>query len=105
MGEIRDEYDRAGPVELKRIDERTVEVDARMRIDDLNDELHLELPEDGDYETIGGLVFSRMGRIPKVGEQCKQENVTIQVIAAEARRLTRLRLDITPVGHNGQVPE
>lgn len=94
VGEIRDEYDPAAPAELKRIDQATVEVDARMRIDDLNDELNIELPEDGDYETIGGFVFSEMGKIPKVGERCAKDNVSIVVIGAEARRVTRLRLTI-----------
>lgn len=95
VGEIRDEYDPSAPIEIERVDERTVEVDARMRIDDLNDRLNIELPEDGDYETIGGFVFSRMGKIPKIGERCEHENIGIDVIAAEPRRIRRLRLSIT----------
>ena len=94
VGEIRDEYDDADPVELKRIDESTVEVDARMRIDDLNDELNLDLPEDGDYETIGGFVFSRLGKIPQVGECYEADTVGIEVIEAEPRRIRRLRLSV-----------
>jgi len=101
VGEIADEYETEEPAEIKRIDEHTVEVDARMRIDDLNDELNIELPEDGDYETIGGFVFNAMGKIPKPGEQCEHQNIGIQVIAAEPRRITRLRLNITPVAENG----
>lgn len=102
VGEIRDEYDPAAPVELRRIDEQTVEVDARMRIDEINHELDIELPEDEDYETIGGYVFSRFGKIPKVGERCEHENVGIQVIEAEPRRVVRLRVQITPnVKDNG----
>ena len=97
VGEIRDEYDPAAPLELRRIDERTVEVDARMRIDEINHELDIELPEDEDYETIGGYVFSRFGKIPTVGERCEHENVGIQVIEAEARRVLRLRVCVTPV--------
>ncbi len=104
VGEIRDEYDPTAPAELKRIDEHTVEVDARMRIDDLNDQLDIELPEDGDYETIGGYVFSRMGKIPKVGERCGHENVAIQVIAAEPRRITRLRLHVATVVGDSDSP-
>ena len=53
------------------------------------------------YETIGGFVFSAMGKIPKPGEQCEHHNIGIQVIAAEPRRITRLRLNITPVAENG----
>ena len=100
VGDITDEYDPSASVELKRIDERTVEVDARMRLDDLNDELELELPDDGDYETIGGFVFSRLGRIPKIGETCEHGSLGIQVIGAEPRRITRLRLRIAPRAQN-----
>ncbi|MGB2986024.1 MAG: hemolysin family protein [Phycisphaerae bacterium] len=103
VGEIRDEYDPAAPAELKRIDENTAEIDARMRIDDLNDQFNIELPEDEDYETLGGFVFSRMGKIPKVGERCEHNNIAIQVIAAEPRRITRLRLSIARISENDQV--
>ncbi len=96
VGEIVDEYEPEEPAAVRKIDEHTVEVDARMRIDDLNDELDIELPEDEDYETIGGFVFSTLGKIPKVGEGCRHDNVGIKVIAAEPRRITRLRLNIAP---------
>ncbi|MCP4245700.1 MAG: HlyC/CorC family transporter [bacterium] len=94
VGEIVDEYEPEEPAALHRIDEQNVEVDARMRVDDINDELNLDLPEDGDYETIGGFVFSTLGKIPAVGERCLHENVAIQVIAAGPRRITRLRLHL-----------
>ena len=100
VGEIRDECDPTVPVELKRIDDHTAEVDARMRIDELNDELKIELPENEDYETLGGFVFSRMGKIPKVGEHCAHNNINIEVIAAEPRRVTRLRLNIASPSEN-----
>jgi len=101
VGEIADEYETGQPAEIRRVDDNTVEVDARMRIDDLNDELHINLPEDGDFETIGGFVFSLLGKIPKPGEECAHENIGIRVMAAEPRRITRVRLDITPAADNG----
>lgn len=94
VGEIADEYEPTAPQELKRINNRTVEVDARMQIDDLNDELEISLPDDEDYETIGGFVFSKLGKIPSVGERCDQPDVAIEVIGAEPRRITRLRLTL-----------
>jgi CBS domain containing-hemolysin-like protein len=97
VGDIVDEYETDEPSSLKRIDEHTVEVDARMHIDDLNDELDIQLPEDGDYETIGGFVFSTLGKVPRVGERCTHQNVAIQVIDAEPRRVKRIRLHITPL--------
>lgn len=103
VGEIADEYDPTHPVEVKRIDERTFEVDARMRIDDLNHQLDLELPDDGDYETIGGFVFSKMGRIPRVGESIQHDNISIQIVGAEPRRVTRVRLIVIETEANERV--
>ena len=100
VGEIADEYEEAPPEPIERLDEHTVEVDARVRVDDLNDELDIELPEDEDYETIGGFVFSTLGKVPEVGEQCTHANVTVKVIGAEPRRVTRVRLEITPPNGN-----
>jgi len=101
VGDIADEYETGKAAEIRRVDDNAVEVDARMRIDDLNDELDINLPEDGDFETIGGFVFSLMGKVPKAGEECAHENIGIRVMAAESRRITRLRLDITPAAENG----
>ncbi len=102
VGDIVDEYEQEEPVGFKRIDEQTVEVDARMRIDDLNDELDIELPEDEDYETVGGFVFSTLGKIPRVGEECSHDNIALRVIAAEPRRIKRIRMHIAPAKRNGQ---
>ncbi|UCG15401.1 MAG: HlyC/CorC family transporter [Phycisphaerales bacterium] len=104
VGEIVDEYEPEEPEALRRIDEHTVDVDARMRVDDLNDELHIDLPEEEDYETIGGFIFSSLGRIPAVGETWEHENVRIQVMAAEPRRISRLRLHIEPVRNGDKEP-
>ena len=95
VGEIHDEFDETTPIELVRIDERTVEVDARMRVDELNDELDVAFPEDEDYETIGGFICSRMGKIPKAGEEIRHNGTVIHVIAAEPRRVIRVRLELS----------
>ncbi|MCH7592034.1 MAG: HlyC/CorC family transporter [Planctomycetes bacterium] len=104
VGEIHDEYDETTAVELVRIDERTVEVDARMRVDELNDELDVALPEDEDYETIGGFVCSRMGKIPKVGEQIEHNGMVIRVIDAEPRRVIRVRLEMSIPSETDEAP-
>ena len=105
VGELADEYETETTVGVKKIDEFTYEVDARMRIDDLSDELNIDLPDDKDYETIGGFVFSTLGKIPQAGESCTHDNIAIQVIAAEPRRITRVRVKITPPAQpNGLEP-
>lgn len=96
FGEIVDEYEQVPPQPIRRIADRMFEVEARVHIDELNDDLSLHLPEDEDYETIGGFVLSRLGRIPKAGEVLERDGLHITVLEAEAMRITRLRLELTP---------
>jgi len=94
VGEIDDEYDQAPPPTLNRLDEDTLEVDARMHIRDINEELGVNLPEEADYETIGGFVFATLGKIPAAGEEFTHENVRFRVVEAEPRRIKRLRIHV-----------
>ena len=104
VGELADEYEATEPAPVKALDDSTYEVDARIRIAELNDQLHVDLPESQDYETIGGFVFAKLGRIPRAGEQCEHQNVHIEVIGAEPRRITRLLLKVTE-GQETREPE
>lgn len=96
VGEISDEYEEPEPNPISRINENTLEVDARVHIDEINEELGTELPEGDDYDTIGGFVFSTMGKIPAAGEEMQHDNVRLQVIDAEERRINRLRVELVP---------
>jgi CBS domain containing-hemolysin-like protein len=94
VGEIDDEYDPESVDEIECIDERTCEALGRTHIDEINEAMNLELPEDGDYETIGGLVFSELGRIPQTGESVVwQDKVRISVLEATKRRVDRVRIE------------
>ena len=92
VGEIADEYEETPTEPIKKIDQNTIEADARTYIDDLNDEFDLNLPEDEDYETIGGFVFSRLGSIPKVNESFGYENLKFTIASAEARKIKRIKI-------------
>lgn len=92
VGEIEDEHDDPPVPPILHIDELTAEVDARLRVDEINDELNLTLPEDDAYDTIGGFVFSRLGRIPKTAESFDENGVNIEVIEAADRVVNRLRI-------------
>ena len=92
VGEITDEYEETPPEPIKKIDQNTIEADARTYIDDLNDQFELNLPEDEDYETIGGFAFSRLGYIPKTGESFDYKNLQFTIASAEARRIKRIRI-------------
>jgi putative hemolysin len=96
VGEITDEYEKTQPEPVIKIDHNTIEADARTYIDDLNDEYELNLPEDEDYETVGGFVFSRLGYIPKANESFDYENLKFTIASAEARRIKRIRIQKIP---------
>lgn len=92
VGEIADEYEEPEPEPIKKINANTIEADARTYIDDINDQLELNLPEDEDYDTIGGFVFSRLGYIPKTGESFDYENLKFTISSAEPRKIKRIRI-------------
>jgi CBS domain containing-hemolysin-like protein len=93
VGEITDEYEKTPTKPVRRIDQNTIEADARTYVDDLNDEFDLNLPEDEDYDTIGGFVFSHLGYIPKTGETFDYENLKFTITSAETRRIRRVRIE------------
>lgn len=94
VGEIDDEYDRAASPAICRVDAETVEVDARVRVDELNKELEIDLPEDGDYDTVGGFIFAALGRIPRRGDEFTHGNLHFVITDAEPRRINRLRIRV-----------
>jgi CBS domain containing-hemolysin-like protein len=52
----------------------------------------LDLPEEDGYETVGGLVFHRCGRVPQVGETVEAHGAAFEVLAASGRRVERVRV-------------
>lgn len=99
VGDIADEYESPTPDTIRRIDETTLEVDARVHIDELNEELGIALPEDKDYDTVGGFLFSEMGKIPAAGEQLTYRNIRFSVLDAEERKINRIQVQIVPQEH------
>jgi putative hemolysin len=94
VGEIVDEYEQAPPKPIRPVAERAWEVEARVPVDEVNRELAIAIPETEDYETIGGFVLARMGYIPRQGEVLQHDAVRITVLAAEERRVLKLRIDL-----------
>ena len=90
VGEIVDEYDVEEPLVERDLD-GTLRVDARISIDELNEIADMELPE-GDWDTVGGLVFDRFGRVPTVGDTCDVNGYSLRVERLQGRRITRVRI-------------
>ncbi len=100
FGEIRDEYEidegEAGEVRLHP-DRKSAEIDARAYIHDANQRLRalgVDLPEGEDYDTVGGLVVTALGRIPAQGESLRIGGALLTVLAATPTRVQRVRLEV-----------
>lgn len=94
VGEIIDETDEDEAPLLLKIDERTVETDGIIRLDQLNDELGLELPLDEDFDTLSGLIMSHMGSIPQAGQTLIIDRLEIEVLQASRRSIDRVKLTL-----------
>lgn len=90
VGEIRDEHD-ALEETIIRLDDGTALVDGNVRIEEANEQLGLTLPDD-EYETVGGLVAGRMGRIPEVGERIQEGDVELLVEQGTEQHVERVRV-------------
>jgi len=93
VGEIADEYEPPEPEPLVRLGPDLLEVDGRVRVDQINDELAADIPEDEDYDTVGGFVFSTLGRIPKSGEEFTYKQLRIKILEAGPRKVNRVSLE------------
>jgi CBS domain containing-hemolysin-like protein len=94
VGEIVDEYDREDAM-VEPLPGGALRVNARIGVDELNDLLPEPLPE-GDWDTIGGLMFHLLGHIPEEGEQVASDGLLLQAERVQGRRISWVRL--IPVG-------
>jgi CBS domain containing-hemolysin-like protein len=97
VGEIRDEHDDTKPIEpvLDKIDASHIEVDGRFPLDDLNDELSVQLPEDEEYDTIAGFVLANLGHVPRVGETLETHGMSITTLEATETQIGRLSINFS----------
>jgi CBS domain containing-hemolysin-like protein len=89
VGRLGDELAHEPP-SVEMIDERSVQVDAQLRIGEVNEQLGLDLPESADYETIAGYVLDMLHHIPKEGEQFKVANVRFTVTRMDSLRIEKV---------------
>ena len=89
VGNIYDEFDPAEEQEIVRLEDNLWRVAGSTRIDTLAEELEMDLPEDGDYDTLGGMVYSCLRTIPRDGAQLDVEvsGLQIHVDRMEGRRI------------------
>ena len=90
VGEIHDEFDEDEPT-VEQVAKNEFLVDARISVDALEDLLHVEIEGDG-YDTVGGFVYERLGRIPNIGDIITYGDLKIEVLGTTGRRLEQVRV-------------
>ncbi|MEM2924888.1 MAG: hemolysin family protein [Methanocellales archaeon] len=90
VGEILDEYD-AMETQIQMVDDKIAIVDAKTNIDEVNEALGLDLPS-GEYETVGGLIFDRLGKIPSPGEKIEVDDKILIVESMRGRRISKVKI-------------
>jgi len=90
VGEIIDEYDKE--IKLFEIaEDNAVIADAIISIDEINEILNIEIPENG-FETLGGFIFDLLGRVPKKGEKIKYQNFQMIIEQVVKNRIRRVKI-------------
>ncbi|NOQ46154.1 MAG: CBS domain-containing protein, partial [Desulfobulbaceae bacterium] len=90
VGEIDDEHDQEES-ELRVVDDRIILVDAKIDIEEVEEYFHCSLPS-GPYESVGGLIIHKLGKVPQSGATLTVEQLTFKVLAVDRRRIKTVRI-------------
>lgn len=104
VGPIDDEHDAPTPEDpVVEVGDCRYEVNASVPLEDLNDRLDLDLPTNGDFQTVGGLAFDAIGRVPEIGATFRSAGVEFTVLEVVDHAIRKLRINLKPstepVGH------
>ena len=100
VGEVGDELAEAEK-DFEVINEYTFQVDGGMRIEEVNEEMELDLPE-GDYETAAGFVLHLLGHIPKQNEQFRYKGLKLVITEMRGRKIEKILLTKEKPAGSGQ---
>ncbi|MGK5594706.1 MAG: hemolysin family protein [Parachlamydiaceae bacterium] len=99
VGEIEDEYDEEEEL-FTALSDGTWIVDARMTIIDAEEQFGIEIPQEGDYDTIGGYIFHQAGSIPGKGFSIKLDTCQIDVLKSNDRRVEKVKIKLVNPNKN-----
>ncbi len=91
VGEIQDEYQESEEP-MRELEDGIVEVQAALHVSEVNEALGLEIPEESDFETLGGFVLAELGHFPKAGDSFQKDEVTYSVAEASDRRVLKVHV-------------
>lgn len=90
-GDIQDEYD-SEAAEIKKVSERVFQIDARASLDDLEESLGVDYSEfKEEIDTLGGLIYNTLERIPQIGEEVEINCVVYQITKKEGNKLLSIK--------------
>jgi putative hemolysin len=91
VGEIQDEYDVEEPL-IVRLSDDEARVDGRADVDDLSElfDTAIALEDEDEYDTVGGLIYHRIGGVPKPGDQVVVDGLTLTVESTDGRRVGKV---------------
>ena len=95
VGEIADEHEEDEEVSMVQIDDEVYLVNGLLRVEKLEDLFGIDATGDG-YETVGGLIFTRMGRVPRGGETLRTAGLLFEVERADRKRIYRVKVARDP---------
>lgn len=90
FGELEDEREHDAAA-LTTIDDRTTVVEGQIRVDELNEELEVDIPN-GDYETLAGFILTQLGRLPNPGDVVNYDGLRLTVLEMQGPRIRRVQI-------------
>ena len=101
VGPIDDEHDIPTPADpIKALGGSRFEVDATLPLEVLNDRFDLRLPTGEDFQTVGGLAFHALGRLPEPGATFRYDGVEFTILQVHDHAIGRVMIDLQPVTSN-----
>jgi CBS domain containing-hemolysin-like protein len=94
VGEITDEYDLEEP-EMVEVGEGVFRVDGKVAIDEVNELLDVELPDE-EWDTVGGLMLGLLGSIPDEGDEVSYQNLSFKAEKIQGRRIAKVLITHIP---------
>jgi CBS domain containing-hemolysin-like protein len=89
VGDLHDEFDEEEEALIVRVDNTRWLIDGQTNVDEIRDRLGMEIPE-GEYVTLGGLLFERFGHIPAEGEEVRVGEWSFRVVEMDKRRVAQV---------------
>ena len=91
VGDIQDEYDQEAPL-FRKLDDSTFMVDAKIDLHDLNEFLELDLPTEGEYESLGGFILTLTGYVPQEKEEVRYDSYKFVVEKIDRNRIIQIKI-------------